>query len=64
MTPKWIDGKPETAGTPGFFWVVNEEGDKAVVEIDLDGDYRKPKTLGKIVAYSGPIEEPDDDTLP
>jgi hypothetical protein len=63
MKPKWKEGNPKAAGCPGFFWVIDEDGEREIVEVDLDGNYRRRHT-GKTVAYSGPIEEPDEETLP
>lgn len=61
---KWKEGQPESAGSPGFFFVADEDGDFAIVELGMEGSYSKPRCLGPIVAYAGPIEEPDPETMP
>ncbi len=60
----WKDGTPDNAGCPGWFWVADEEGDKEVIEVDMDGDWKSSRAFGEVVAYCGPIQEPDDETLP
>lgn len=60
---KWTDGNPIAAGAAGWVWIANEDGDYAVIEI-IDGAGRAPKGFGKIQAWAGPIEPPDEDSLP
>lgn len=62
--PTWKEGHPKDAGVGGWVWVCDEEGEKDIMEISQDGEYKKPRGLGKIVAWAGPIVEPDDETLP
>lgn len=60
---KWIEGHPKDAGIAGWVWVTDENGNYAVVSIDMD-EFNKPRDIGAIVAWAGPIEEPDESTLP
>lgn len=61
---RWTDGHPKDAGVIGFVWVVDEEGSIGVGEIDSDYNYIKAKGVGRPQAWAGPLEPPDEDTLP
>ena len=61
---RWTEGNPRDACAVGWIWIVNEEGDYAVVEIDYDGLFSRPKGFRTITAWAGPIEPPEESTLP